>query len=225
MTKRPSNRYYGGYQLSLFDDSQFQSINTVSRDDADIKLQHLYQQLKDCLDKAFDKVSASYELAPYKYDLVPDLFAKEIYAECCINLKMVPGLEVYQGTSNGVCIEVMGEGIRIWFRKFQSGKHLLRPNSKKSMLKLLGKTDDDDIRPIIIMGYTSAKNQKGYVELCLTQQRQDHLEWEISIPEELRKKEVFLPIGQSDNLQMVADDNDILVTVKEGAKPRIAIND
>ncbi len=223
MRKNTIDRFRGGYQLPIFSDDEFASINTVSRADAMAKLQHIFPQIKLAMDQAYEEVIAIRNNNPCGFELYGRLMADMVYACFCANLRNIKDLLVEKGRGNTVCIEVRGEGIRLWLRKFSDGKHLLRPNSRQTLLKLNGKTEDDDIRPIVILGYTADKNNTGYIELCFTQQLGEHLEWEINIPEELRKQEHYLNISSITSQMNVDDSDDITMTVKPDAKLKLPV--
>lgn len=224
MNKNTRDRFRGGYQLPIFSDDEFATINTVSRADAMVKLQHIFPKIKLAMDQAYEEVIAIRNNYPCGFDLYRRLMADMVYGSFCANLRNIEELHVETGRGNSVCIEVRGEGIRLWLRKFSDGKHLLRPNSRRTLLRLNGKTEDDDIRPIVILGYTADKGNTGYIELCFTQQLGEHLEWEINIPEELRKQEHHIGLP-SITSQMVADDgDDIPMSVKPGAKLKLTVD-
>ncbi len=207
--------YRGAHQYNIFDDAEFDTIDQVSRQDALDRLHPFFLPIMQAMDDAFEKVSKMIDNNPDGYNLVHNAIAVAVLTQFCSNLQLIDGLQVTRGPKNTVSVEVMGTKIRLWIRKFRGNKHMLSPNSRNTYLKLNGKTDDKDTRPLIILGYTATKDNKKYAGLYFTQQRnQQHLDWEINIPEVCIKEETYFTTPAS----MVADDgDDIPMAIKQGA--------
>ena len=207
--------YRGGFQYKLFNDADFPNIDTISRRDAFDKLQPFFQPIMDAMENACERISRLFADNPDAFRLVDNALAILLSAELCSNLCSIPGLRVTRAPNSAVSIEVEGLKMRLWLRKFQNEKHTLRPTSRRTYLKLRGKTDDADTRPLIILGYTSTKDKLKYTGLFFTQQRnQEFLDWQIYIVEECLKQQRTIMSAVS----MVADDSDdIPMTIKESA--------
>jgi hypothetical protein len=215
MTNSKKTYYRGGFQYELFNDDEYQSIDKISRQVVLDALSPFLQRIMQALDRACEKIDQMYNDNPCAFALMSNYLPLAINAEFCSNLSLIQGFRVTKVKNNAISIEVEGMKMRFWLRKFPNGKHTLRPNSRRTYLKLRGKTDDADTRPLIILGYTSTRDKLKYTGLFFTQQRnQEYLDWQIDIVEECLKQQKSITSAVS----MVADDSDdIPMTIKESA--------